>query len=288
MRSASAIAATARSVWLSGWRFGKFIRPAAIGGREFGCVLDGSITTDFLPEQWVNTARDVRELQVLANYAYAADEPLIVLGDGPLELFQEPRSGEAHQRLFQEYLEALTTLCNAGRVCAGYTDKPRANLVVKLLEWVYQSEPDLDISGITDADIFLRLLAPATRSSVFALYSPSSNAYQGQIALHFYYLNVGTVNRPWIVRVEIPACTARQPDRIALLQQALLDQCALMGPRPYPYILHRAHEEAVVHFEERENLLAMLANSLAQMGIDPGAQSNKLNAKELATRTRLK
>ena len=39
MRSASAIAATARSVWLSGWRLGKFIRPAAIGGREFGCVL---------------------------------------------------------------------------------------------------------------------------------------------------------------------------------------------------------------------------------------------------------
>lgn len=255
---------------------------------EFIRAQDGSIATGILPEQWVNTARDVRELQVLANYTYSEETPLIVLGDGPLELFQEPRSGEAHQILFQEYLQALTALCRQNRICAGYTDKPRANLVLKLLEFIFQNEPGLDINGIADADIFSLLLPPASRSSLFGLHSPSSNAYRNEIALHFFYLNVGTANYPWIVRVEIAACTANQTDMIALLQQTLLDQCALMGSRPYPYILHRAHEEAVVHFEERENVIGMLMKTLLQMGIDPAAQSNKLNAKELAQRTRLK
>ena len=39
MTSASAMTAALRNVWLSGWRDGKFIRPAPIGGAVFGSVL---------------------------------------------------------------------------------------------------------------------------------------------------------------------------------------------------------------------------------------------------------
>ena len=39
MTSPSAMAAALRSVWLSGWRDGKFIRPGPIGGIVFGSVL---------------------------------------------------------------------------------------------------------------------------------------------------------------------------------------------------------------------------------------------------------
>jgi hypothetical protein len=255
---------------------------------EFIRAQDGAIAVDFMPEQLVNSFRDVRELQVLAQFPNISDHPLIALGDGPLELFQEPRSGEAHQALFQEYLQALYTLSKSGSIIAGYTDKPRADLVVKMLEWFFQTQHALDISGITDADIFSQLLSPGARSSIFALHSPSSSAYQGDISLHFFYLNVGSSSHPWIVRVETTASAAAHPKGIALLQHALLAQCTLMGTRPYPYILHRAHEEAVVHFEEREGIMQILSSTLAQMGIDPGAQSNKLNAKELGKRTRLK
>jgi hypothetical protein len=255
---------------------------------EFIRAQDGAIAVDFMPEQLVNSFRDVRELQVLAQFPNISDHPLIALGDGPLELFQEPRSGEAHQALFQEYLQALYTLSKSGSIIAGYTDKPRADLVVKMLEWFFQTQHALDISGITDADIFSQLLSSSARSSIFALHSPSSSAYQGDISLHFFYLNVGSSSHPWIVRVETTASAAAHPKAIALLQHALLAQCLLMGTRPYPYILHRAHEEAVVHFEEREGIMQILSSTLAQMGIDPGAQSNKLNAKELGKRTRLK
>lgn len=255
---------------------------------EFIRTQGGSISIEFLPEQRVNTMRDVRELQVLANFHYASDNPLIVLGDGPLELFQEPRSGEEHQILFRDYQQALYSLCNQNRIIAGYTDKPRADLVARLLEWVYRAEPELDISNISDAEIFSELLEPGCRSAIFRLHSPSSTTYLNEIALHFFYLNVGRQKQPWIVRVEITASTASNPAFVTLLQHALLSQCAMMGARPYPYILHRAHEEAVVQFEERQGVIDMLTHTLFEMGIQPDGQSNKLIAKELGKRTRLK
>lgn len=255
---------------------------------EFIRNKDGTIATDFIREQLVNAIRDVREMQVLAHFPYSGDQPLIVLGDGPLELFQEPRSGEEHQTLFNEYLQTLQSLNQQGRITAGYTDKPRADLVLKMLECAYQAESTPDISGITDADIFTRLLAPGERSAIFCLHSPSSSSYQDAIRLHFFYLNVGTKSQPWIVRVEITAAAAAQPEAIALLQSALLAQCALMSARPYPYILHRAHEEAVVHFDEKERVLDLLSHTLREMGLQPAFKSNKLDAKELGKRTRLK
>jgi len=255
---------------------------------EFIRAQNGTIAIDFMPEQLVNTFRDVRELQVLADFPHTAEIPLVVLGDGPLELFQEPRSGDVHQALFQEYLRALNTLSKSGHIIAGYTDKPRADLVVKMLACIYQAEPTFDINDISDADIFSQLLLSGARSAIFALHSPSSNAYQADIALYFFYLNVGTATHPWIVRIETTASAAMRTSAVSLLQHALLAQCQLMGTRPYPYILHRAHEEAIVHFEERERVMQMLTSTLTGMGADPGTQSHKLDAKELGKRMRLK
>ena len=70
----------------------------------------------------MNTTRDVSELHILTNFVYELDEPLITLSDGPLELFQEPRSGEEHKILFMNYLQVLHSLCEQDRVMAGYTD----------------------------------------------------------------------------------------------------------------------------------------------------------------------
>lgn len=255
---------------------------------EFIRDQDGAIATDFLHEQFVNTTRDVREMQVLANYPNRENLPLLVLGDGPLELFQEPHSGEEHQALFNAYLQALDSLVRKGRIAAGYTDKPRADLVIKTLTWIYQSDPAHDINGITDLDIFSQVLKAGERSAILQLHSPSANAYSASGGLYFFYLNVGSATLPWIVRVEITGVTASQPDAVSLLQHALLQQCALMSARPYPYILHRAHEEAVVSYDERENVLDMLSHRIRELGAQPAAISNKLDAKELGKRTRLK
>ena len=248
----------------------------------------GDISTSIMPESLVNTMRDIQEVEVLADFAYTDPVPMIALGDGPLELFQEPRSGDAHQVLFRQYQEALFAMCKKERIIAGYTDKPRADLVVNMLKLAYEKEELPDISGITDADIFSAILPPASRSALFQLNSPSSPAYQGPITLYFFYLNVGTENNPWIVRVEILRCAAEQPEKVALLHKALLAQCELMGNAPYPYILHRAHEEAVVHFDERESIMDMLSHALRDLGVEVNKISNKMNAKVLEKRTRLK
>jgi len=254
---------------------------------EFFRGQDDQISIGIVQESVINTARDVRETQVLTNFAYDKDIPLITLSDGPLELFQEPRSGGEHRALFSVYQQVLHSLCEQGRIMAGYTDKPRANLVLRMLELAYKDQAELDLKGITDADIFSELLTAGQRSAVFELNSPSSAAYPPPINLHFFYLNVGDQAHPWIVRVEIMAHSARNKPVVSLLQQALLDQCRLMGSRPYPYVLHRAHEEAVVHFHERDTIVDMLTRSLREQGVEISGKSHKQDAKDLGQRTRL-
>ena len=87
------------------------------------------------------------------------------------------------------------------------------------------------------------LLGPGERSAVFAIQSKSEKYYKGVLGLHFFYLNVGTEGHPWPVRVEIPKWVADDPEKLNLLHAVLVDQCRMMGSKPYPYLLHRAHED---------------------------------------------
>jgi hypothetical protein len=61
-----------------------------------------------------------------------------------------------------------------------------------------------------------------------------------------------------------------------------------MGARPYPYILHRAHEIAVVKFEEKQQVEQMLELELRRAGGELGSPSNKQSAKDLPGKTRTK
>ncbi|MDO9546902.1 MAG: DNA double-strand break repair nuclease NurA [Pelolinea sp.] len=246
------------------------------------------IDLKMIPEDEVNMIRDVAEADVIANWDPDTKLPVLAIGDGPLELFHEPRSSASNQQLFQKYLDTIQKTHQSGKILGGYIDKPRADLVVRMLEMLYKTELEQDLTGVTDADIFFQILEPDTRSAIFQLNSPSSVYYTGSLALHFFYLNVGRVDKPWIVRVEITKWTADQSDSVQLLHQALIDQCRLMGSQPYPYLLHRAHEEAVVHMDEKEKLTARLSFLLQQSGVEVGDRSYKLSAKELGKRTRMK
>ena len=170
---------------------------------------------------------------------------------------------------------------------AGYTDRPRASLVAKMLEFVNEGGQMVNLDGLEDLAIFSNLLKPGQRSAVFALWSTSSQKYTGDLALYFFYLNVGSEKFPWIARIEIPAYVAADIRQVDLLHSALLEQCRLMGTRPYPYLLHRAHEEAVVSREEKEKLINRLEIELQRNGLGISTQSNKLSAKELQSRTRM-
>jgi hypothetical protein len=82
------------------------------------------------------------------------------------------------------------------------------------------------------------------------------------------------------VRVEIPAWVSEDVTKVDLLHSALLEQCAIMGARPYPYLLHRSHEAAVVTLQEKQQIEQMLAITLHKAGGEVGEPSGKQASKD--------
>jgi len=123
---------------------------------------------------------------------------------------------------------------------------------------------------------------------VFAIQSSSRARYTGSLSLHFFYLNVGDANHPAIARVEIPEWVAKDKDKLELLHSALIQQCLIMGAKPYPYILHRAHEIAVVSFEEKKQIAQMIQQMQLNNQETLDEISSKQSAKDRPGRTRSK
>jgi hypothetical protein len=247
----------------------------------------------YLDEDILALKRDLNERQLLADHAAQSDGLVIALTDGPLELFHQLQENKDFLQQFESYLQSLHRLSKTGAITAGYVDKPRADLVIRMLEFSLLADITHDglerpLSGLTDSMIFSYLLEPNTRSAIFGMHSSNSKYYHDEIELHFFYLNVGRTDHPWIARVEIPAWVANDSEKIALLQQVLIEQCQIMGNRPYPYALHRAHEIALVSQLEKQQMEERLLKEIQHLGLPLNLQSNKLSAKLLPSRMRYK
>ncbi len=251
----------------------------------------------FITEGLVTLKRDLAERIALADHTPAGPPLTITMTDGPLELWGakegEGVGGKAFRDSLQEHLGALSRLHERGAATAGYVDKPRADLAVRMLEVALLAEEQLDrassertFRGVTDWDLFHQRLEPGERSAVFGLQSQSVQDYKGVLALHFFYLNVGRPQFPWLARVEIPGWVVEDQAKLAALHAVLVQQCRAMGARPYPYLLHRAHETAVVSLQEKEQLTQMIVLELQRRGLQVGDFSQKQAAKGLAGRTR--
>ena len=254
-----------------------------------------------LTESLVALRRDLYERQLLAELAQEAEPPMITLTDGPLELWVGRDSGQdaqAYKATFDAYLKALHQLHQAGASTAGYIDKPRGDLLVRLLEIALLPVNDLQnagqrgrrrMLGITDSDLFREILGPGERSAIFGIQSRNAGKYADQLGLHFFYLNVGpgAGRQAYPVRVEIPAWVAQDAETINNLQAVLVHQCQILGSRSYPYLLHRSHEEAVVTQDDKMQVERMIANELHRRGIPIGLPSHKQAAKDSAGRTRM-
>ncbi|MDA1329773.1 MAG: DNA double-strand break repair nuclease NurA [Chloroflexi bacterium] len=259
-------------------------------------VFEYSASGSFSEEQ-IGLERDKSERVLLAELAASAQaRPVITLTDGPLELWGGRARDTEEQSHFidslDEYLGALTQLQLLGAATAGYVDKPRADLVVRLMEVAatpQESLPDIrkqrPLRGVTDWALFAPLLGPGERSAIFAIQSQLADRYAGPLALHFFYLNVGTAKAAWLARVEIPLWVVEDPALLNALHGALVQQANIMGNLSYPYVLHRAHELAVVTREEREQVTQMLVTELRSKGVDVGQASFKQAAKDLPARS---
>lgn len=251
----------------------------------------GSVTQDD-----IEFSRDIAERRKLLELAKDHTGTLIALTDGPVEIWGAKSADEGeYQRTLTEHKSILSQLQNRGAIVAGYVDKPGADLLVRLLE-LTRLDPDQmkdvrrqhPLRGVTDRWLFSGILKSRERSAVFALQSSSRVRYTGSLSLHFFYLNVGGERHPSIVRVEVPEWVAKDESKLDLLHAALIQQCQAMGARPYPYILHRAHEIAVVSFEEKRQIEQMLQAEQLRNDEELDSISAKQSAKNLAGRTRSK
>lgn len=294
---------------------GSQIAPDRHAGVNFGLINVGAIQMDHGKEQAPVTQvsskllydedlyglteavlalrRDLNERTMLAELAIQASAPVITFTDGPMELWgaKDSESSEFKKSL-DAYIQVLSQLKALKVTTAGYVDKPASNLVVRLLEVAKLEDGKLKdirnlhpLRGVTDIDLFKDLLAPGERSAVFAIQSNSAINYKNNLALHFFYLNVGRAERPWLARVEIPAWVAQDEIMLEHLHAILVHQCLIMGSRPYPYLLHRAHEVAIVTRQEKDQVAQMLAGELRERGVSVGEISHKQSAKNLPPRT---
>lgn len=261
-------------------------------------IEENGLTTD----GGVALRRDLAERSVIERLSKDLSGNIVSFTDGTLEIFRSKDidSPSMYRNTVDAYISVLSRLQGRGVISAGYIDKPSSSLVVKLLELTQITIPDEmeklrnapPLKYVTDRWLFgygntlFQLLPPGHRSAVFKIQSSSEKNYKDMLELHFFYLNVGTEGHPWPVRVEIPRWVVDDRQQLDLLHAVLVSQCRMMGSKPYPYLLHRAHETAVVKNEEKYQIEQMLQQELRRNNEDVDEGSNKQSAKDLKGRTR--
>jgi hypothetical protein len=178
----------------------------------------------------------------------------------------------------------------------GYIDKPQSDLIGRMLELTAIPEAEVGnfdarkrrFANVRDRDWLRdRLQNPGERSAVFAIHSETTRELPPDLAFHFFYLNVGWPGEPHLARVEVPGFVAQNAEWIGLIQAVLTDQAHALAARPYPYLLHRSHEEAVISIAEHQRMEDMIIVEFQKRGltVDPG--SNKQFLKDSGmTKTR--
>lgn len=242
--------------------------------------------------------RDLAEREKLDELSKGMQGQVVTFTDGPIELWgAKGEDAGSYEDFVLRYKGVLSRLQSRGVTTAGYVDKPSADLVVRLLEIAMADHEQIQklrefhpLRGVSDRWLFGErenpLLPPGHRSAVFRIQSSSDKRYTGVLSLHFFYLNVGTQGHPWPVRVEVPKWVVDDREKLDLLHAVLVDQCRMMGSKPYPYLLHRAHETAIVKNEEKQQIEQLLTMELRKNNEDVDDGSYKQSAKDLPGKTR--
>ena len=252
-----------------------------------------SASAGILTEGAVALKRDLREREFLAERAEKLTKPAVTMVDGPLELYRDPQSAAGFEAIEEKFSLALDRLRLADVITLGYVDKPGSDLCVRMLELIPRTQEGSGVSSKTaravrvlDSLLFSPVLKdPGDRSAIFALTSaPSPRRHQEHQRLHFFYLNVGSPGQQHLARVEVPAWVAKDKAKLALIQAVLLDQTRILGSQPYPYLIHRAHEVALVSMNEHQQVEEFIVREFIRAGIPVGELSPKQALKNLSER----
>ncbi|MBI3167508.1 MAG: DNA double-strand break repair nuclease NurA [Chloroflexi bacterium] len=258
-------------------------------------VLDEFDDTYFSDSQ-VALQRDVAERKKLLAMSEKYSGTIVALTEGQLELWGsvDNENAKEFEKSLHDYLHALEEMRQKQIIAGGYVDKPGANWVIKLLEIAGTPQDELKnvrknrlLAGVTDLWMFSQILGEHERSAVFALQAKSAEKYKGALAIHFFYINVGDKKHPKIARVDVPLWVVENPSMLNVLHSVLVEQSKIMGSsQPFPYLLHRAHEIAIVTHREKEDIDRLLSRDILVRGGKLGEKSGKQSAKDLKGRAR--
>ncbi len=229
---------------------------------------------------WVNLQRDVAEMGILSEVCpNVGDRPGLALLDNSLLLWmmlQAHGAGEKSlDRYLKNYLDSMARIRAAGCALAGIIDRPGSHNVLALTQLAMlpctsleaDGIPPVVFGGLSDRQLFFRLLPVGHRSPCFGLASPLNRDFQaaGQ-AIHFFYLHT---TQGQILRVEVPGWVAESEPLLDRVHAGILREGRTTGG--FPYALIRAHELAVVTHAEGRMLEDWIARALAERGLKPEA-----------------
>lgn len=215
--------------------------------------------------------RDIVEGQALGQTVETLlkDRPILALQDGTLIRWSLMTLDEFPRNHFlQSYLNYLDAMQASGCPVASYLSRPRAREIIGLIKlllvkgdfgrWRFEfpeQSPD-PARGLLDTMLF-DTLTDGQRTARWGSMSKINVDFYGPHRIQFFYLRVGRE----LARVEFPAWVVDM-GALDLLHALVYDQCRKgLG---YPNIIARAHEQAVVHGDERRQLTTMIERLLAQ------------------------
>ena len=231
-------------------------------------------------EDEVALLRDLAERKLIRQAVAPDDlEPIITLTDGPLDVFfRSTIQGDKGQEVQREVFEIDQDLRRRGVVTAGYIDKPGSAMLSRMLA-IFQckrqglplecNKRELNLGDRFILQDFLR--QPGERSAIFEAITRNARKPANSLPVAFFYLNVSNAeNDPFLVRVEFPLWVSEVPGLVDTLHAVIYKEAQVLDSHPYPYLLHRSHELAVVKRVEADEIEVML-----QSQIDPEIRAHQ-------------
>lgn len=244
-------------------------------------------------EDVVALFRDHAERKAILDFTGLDEGPIITLTDGPLDVYLGMNIDQRRKDLQEEVFTVNRHLEARGVISAGYIDKPGSEMLSRMLS-VYNTPDDKlasyddkqrPIRGVPDAELLeVCVTQPGQRSAVFEAVSKNPIVVEKRIPVCFFYLNVSQGEKPWLVRVEFPVWVSKDPNLVDLLHSVVYAETQVLDTHPYPYLLHRSHELAVISMAEADAVESMLLQQLDADGLRLGQISNKEANKALSRR----
>lgn len=224
----------------------------------------------------ISLRRALMEFERLLDLVNEASdrENIISISDGTLILWRlEGTPSDFKSGILEPFLNIMEELKKRRVPIIGYISFPGSTDVINALrlglcpekvsycnQCPYTELPELPcapIEGLTDRNLFSKVLKQGEISAVFRSSSKILESY-GDHHIYFFYINIGEE----IARVEIPKWVAEDNKLLTLVHALVYDQ-AKKG-KGYPVAISEAHEQAVVKGRDRNFFFDLIKESMVK------------------------